>query len=279
MTDLNQADRKIVRMFLNTNPECLNDIVIVPAVKSVLNTIVSQLQSRSKLGKIINGKINGLDISVLGSNIGAPNMAITMECLKRCACKIVVRLDYCGGIQNEDQSISIGDIIIPRLAYADEGTSPHYFLKYNKFLSSSQLVANPHENMIKHHLGNQKIVLAKPNLKLMETLLAEGKNVYPIEVKSGDILTTDALFCESLEFLESLKKAGIHAIDMESSILFLLGEAFSIRTAAILIVSDMPGSKKHDLISNGDTIPDLINQIKKSIEIVGNALLKIDRMK
>jgi uridine phosphorylase len=78
------VDEKIVRMFLETTPSNINEIVILPAVKQVMKKIVNKLDKKVKKGLVYNGFLNGVRVSVIRSHMGCPQTAIILESIMRC---------------------------------------------------------------------------------------------------------------------------------------------------------------------------------------------------
>ena len=266
------VDEKIVRIFLETNPSNINEIVILPSVKMVMKKLIRKLRFKKVHGRVYNGELNGVKVSIIRSLIGCPNCAITVESLKRCGVKIIVRVDFCGGIENDTSQIKVGDILIPRLVYCGDGTSPQYIIKSQQLIDSLEKISNPIPKVQEIKAGNQNIYITKPNEEIKEVLLSEG-NSY--NVKEADFWTTDALFCETSDFLHALKSINVQGIDMENSILFLLGELYNIKTASILSVSDLPGYLKYDIFKANVIHPDMEKGINNAIEILANTLPKI----
>ena len=269
------VDEKIVRLFLETSPSNVNEIVILPAVKMVMKKIIKKLQNKKVYGRVYNGTLNNVRVSVIRSLMGAPNCAITLECLKRCKTKFVIRIDFCGGVENQTLPIKIGDILIPKIAYCDEGTSPQYIRKFPSIANEFESINNPVTRYQTLISGNQTIFISKPDEILKEILLTAGRTLVSERIKEINLWTTDALFCETIEFLRALQSIDINAIDMESSILFLLGKIFTTKVASILSVSDLPGNQKYDLLNSNEIHPDMENGINKAIEILINSLPKI----
>lgn len=269
------VDEKIVRLFLETNPSNVNEIVILPAVKMVMKKIIKQLQNKRVYGRVYNGTLNNVRVSVIRSLMGAPNCAITLECLKRCKTKSVIRIDFCGGLESTTHPINIGDILIPKLAYCDDGTCPQYIRKFPSIANEFDSINNPITRFQTLIAGNQTIFISKPDEKVKEILLTKGTSLFSGRVKEVNLWTTDALFCETMEFLRALESINIQAIDMESSILFLLGKIFNLKVGSILAVSDLPGHQKYDLLNSNEIHPDMENGIDKSIEILIKSLPKI----
>jgi len=269
------VDDKIVRMILETSSSNISEIVLMPAVKIVMKKLVNRLQNKIVHGRVYNGILNGIKVSVIRSQVGSPNAALTLECLKRSKAKIVVRVDFCGGIYGENTSINIGDIVIPKSAYCGDGTSTEYLRANPTLLNRLESITNPlsaTQNLI---ASPQTIFISKPNEILRELLYREARSLYPNKVRQSHLWTTDALFCETYDFIRALNSIDVKAIDMESSILFLLGQLYNLKVASILSVSDLPGDPKYDLLKSNDLHPDMDVGISNAIKILIKALPKI----
>ena len=269
------VDDKIVRMILETSSSNINEIVLMPAVKIVMKKIINRLQKKIVHGRVYNGILNGVKVSVIRSQVGSPNAALTLESLKRSKAKIVVRVDFCGGIYGENNMINIGDIVIPKSAYCGDGTSSEYLRANPSLLNRLESTTNPlltTQNLI---ASPQTIFISKPNEILKKLLINEARSLHPSKVRESHLWTTDALFCETFEFLRALNSIDIKAIDMESSILFLLGQLYNLKVASILSVSDLPGDPKYDLLKSNDLHPDIDVGISNAIKILIKVLPKI----
>jgi len=269
------VDDKIVRMILETSSSNISEIVLMPAVKIVMKKLVNRLQNKIVHGRVYNGILNGIKVSVIRSQVGSPNAALTLECLKRSKAKIVVRVDFCGGIYGENTSINIGDIVIPKSAYCGDGTSTEYLRANPTLLNRLESITNPlsaTQNLI---ASPQTIFISKPNEILRELLYREARSLYPNKVRQSHLWTTDALFCETYDFIRALNSIDVKAIDMESSILFLLGQLYNLKVASILSVSDLPGDPKYDLLKSNELHPDMGVGISNAIKILIKVLPKI----
>ncbi|MFX0104169.1 MAG: hypothetical protein ACFE75_01605 [Candidatus Hodarchaeota archaeon] len=268
-------DEKIVRMILETSPSNINEIVILPATKIIMKKLIKKLQNKRIYGRVYNGELNNIKVSIIRSLIGAPNCAMAVESLKRCKTKVIIRIDLCGGIENSNYPINIGDILIPKLAYCDDGTSPQYLRTNPSLINELESIHNPMAQFQNLVTGNQTIFIIQPNKALKEILLEKGLTLLSNRVKEVTLWTTDALFCETTEFIRSMQTINIQGVDMESSVLFLLGKLYNIKTASILSVSDLPGNPKYDLLMSKDIHPDMENGINNAIKILINAIPKI----
>lgn len=269
------VDEKIVRIFLETSPSNVNEIVILPAVKMVMRKIVNKLQNKRVYGRVYNGMLNGVKVSVIRSLVGCPNCSIAMESLKRCKTKIIIRTDFCGGIENTSNNIQIGDIVIPKLAYAGDGTSPHYLMIHSELSNQLESILNPISKFQKIITGNETVFIAKPHEELKNILVREASSLLPNRVKEVDLWTTDALFCETYDFINSLRSINVEAIDMETSVLYLLGRIYNLKTVSLLSVSDLPGNPKYDFINSNEIHLDVVSGIDNAIKVLLKALPNI----
>jgi len=267
------VDEKVVRMILETSSSNVNEIVVLPATKMVMKKLVQKLQNKNVYGRVYNGILNGIRVSIIRSQIGCPNAALIIESLKRCKTKLIIRIDFCGGIQNEIEEIEIGDLIVPKSVYCDDGTSPQYVRAYPALLNQLKAINNPLSNMQNLVTGNQKVLVSKPNGTLKDILLKEAQQLS--RVKEVDLWTTDALFCENFEFVRALKAIEVKAIDMESSIVFLLGTLYNIKTASILSVSDLPGHPQYDLLNSNEIHQNMEKGIDTAIKVLISALPQV----
>jgi len=268
-------DEKIVRMILETSPSNVNEIVILPALKIVMKKLLKKLQNKRNYGRVYSGELNNVKVSIVRSLVGAPNCAMAVEALKRCKTKVIIRIDVCGGIENVITPINIGNILIPKLAFCDDGTSPNYLRENPSLVNELESISNPMGKFQNMFTGNQTIFISKPNEALKEILLNKGVSFLKDKVKLVDLWTTDALFCESFDFVRALNSINVQCIDMESSILFLLGKIYNLKTGSILSVSDLPGHPKYDLLNSNELHPEMENGIDNAIKILVNSLPQI----
>jgi len=271
------VDEKIVRMILETKPSNLNEIVILPTVKIVMKKLLNKLENKRIYGRVYNGELNNVRVSVVRSLVGAPNCAMAVEALRRTKTKAIIRIDFCGGIGGEVFPIDIGDIVIPKLAYCDDGTCPQYIREFPSLANELKSISHPMMKFQNILTGNHSIFISKPHDTLKDLLLNEATSMFPNNVKESNLWTTDALFCEGLDFIRALNSIDISSIDMESSILFLLGKLYNLKTASILSVSDLPGHPKFDLLNSNEIHPNMENGINNSIKVLIKVLPKINR--
>lgn len=268
-------DEKLVRMILETKPSNISEIIIMPAIKLIMQKLVKQLQNKRINGRVYNGTLNGVNVSLIRSMIGCPHTAMTLECLRRTKAQIILRVDVCGGLKNEDFQVDVGDVIIPKLAYCGDGTSPYYIANSPELYEKIKSIENPFSEFHERNIGNKLTFVSEPDLNLKNIILSVGSQIFQNKLRETSIWTTDAMFCETEAFIQSLTSLNIGAIDMESSILFLLGQLYNLKTASILSVSDLPGDPKYDMFKTNDIHPDLEKGMNYAIKIATEALPQI----
>ena len=268
-------DEKLVRMILETKISNINEIVIMPAIKLMMQKLVKRLQNKRVHGRVYNGSLNGVNVSIIRSMIGCPHTAMTLECLRRTKAKIILRVDVCGGLKRDDFETEVGNVIVPNSAFCGDGTSPSYIANYPELNDNLHSIQNPFSRFKEIQAGNQSIFVSKPNLGLKDTIFSEGRKIIEDQLKETSIWTTDAMFCETEAFIQALKSTNIGAIDMESSITFLLGQLFNLKTASILSVSDLPGDPKYDMFKTNEIHPNLEKGMNDAIKILIKSLPKV----
>ncbi|MFX1298343.1 MAG: nucleoside phosphorylase [Promethearchaeota archaeon] len=239
-------ESRIVNMILNCNTKKITPKVLLPATDYVAKQICKHFKVKS-YGKTWRGKYNNSLISVVKSMIGAPATAIIIEALKRAKVKYIIRVDYCGGLTED---IKIGDIILCPIAICGDGTTPHYLHSeddYPQIFADTKLIS----------------------------LIREDLNSTEIDFHEKIVFTHDALFIEPPELIEKAKNNGASVIDMETSIIFVLGKLFNISTASIMVVTDNPGTREiltkeitinHRIFQNLDVIIDCALGVLSSID-------------
>ncbi len=145
---------------------------------------------------------------VAGGFMGSPHAAVICEDLVAGGVRSVIFLGWCGAII---PGLAPGDFVVPGAAFCGDGTSSHYGIDHG-----------------------QKI---PADIKLMEAICARVSAMGK-EYRIKNVWTTDAVYRETRSLLESWKKRGAHAVDMELSSVFAVARFKRIRAAGLLIVSD-----------------------------------------
>jgi purine-nucleoside phosphorylase len=154
---------------------------------------------------------NGLHpdgFSVTGPFVGAPYAVILLETLIAWGARRIIFLGWCGAVSPK---VKIGDIILPTSAVIDEGTSAHYGpMDKGASRASSSLVS----------------------------VIRQVLNKNQIDFHAGTIWTTDAVYRETRQLVETHQQDGILAVEMELSALYSVAQFRRVSLAGILVVSD-----------------------------------------
>jgi purine-nucleoside phosphorylase len=158
--------------------------------------------------------LNGKNIMVFGTPLGAPQAAIMLERLIAMGAGKVLAFGCCGSLQ---PNLKIGNLVIPTKALSEEGTSDHYPLPAGVEPKADETVVN---------LCREKCMEEKS------------------ESAIGAVWTTDALFRETHEKTERYSREGLLAVEMEMSALFTVAAYWNVRLGGLMTVSDELGTGK-----------------------------------
>ena len=149
--------------------------------------------------------------TIIDFGIGSPQAAMVINCLAYLDnLKAVIILGMCGGI---DDTLEMGDFLIPSAAIRGEGTSRHYLPR--------EFPAIPASSVNLYCIGAVRKSVSTP--------------------RCGIVYTTDRRLWEFDEvFVEYLRKQRILAIDMELATLFSVAYRYEVPIGSIMLVSDMP---------------------------------------
>lgn len=156
---------------------------------------------------LASGAYQGHPLAVAQLPVGAPAAVMYLETLATGGAHTVIAVGAAGSLS---EAAPIGSAILPTSALREEGTSYHY--------------APPD-------------VPARPHAPLVEALrrACAGQGVAAHE---GPVWTTDAPFRELTSRVRRHAAAGVLAVDMEASALFIVGARRGLRVASLFVVSD-----------------------------------------
>lgn len=135
--------------------------------------------------------------------IGGPSVAILVEEFSTFGVREFILLGLCGGLRD----VQIGDIILAKGAVREEGLSYHY-------------------------LEDEGIVYSSW-AEEWSGLLASYR------LKQGVVLTTDALYRETVQKLDGYRRQGVIGVDMETASLYAVSKFNGTKAISLLCVSDL----------------------------------------
>ncbi len=172
----------------------------------IISTEFPRFLNSCPIYKITNNK----ELCFLDGGRGAPQAVDTLETLNAFGVERIITIGMVGGFSDK---ISAGDIVIPNRAYCEEGTSLHYY---------------------------EKLEFSEPDKHLTKQIMKHFPNHQSLPIVSTDAVYRQTLYKENL-----WRKKGCVGVDMETSALFSVGKYLNIAVASILMVSDIhPQSDK-----------------------------------
>ncbi|QKJ18244.1 purine-nucleoside phosphorylase [Microbacterium hominis] len=194
------------------------DRVIMPGDPKRAERIATQHLSDAVLVTDVRGILgftghhNGRPVTVMASGMGMPSLTIyATELAREYGVRQIVRVGTAGGLT---ERVRLGDVVIASGAHTDSamtrGRVPGVSLSH---IPDFALAANA----VQH--ANARV--------------PDGNTVHV-----GAVLTTDHFYLERPELMRALAAHGALATEMEAAGLYAVGMAESIRTLAIVTISD-----------------------------------------
>jgi uridine phosphorylase len=188
----------------------VNDLALVPGDPDRVERIAAQCEdvehvSSNREYTVVNATYEGRPLTICSTGIGGPSAAIALEELARVGVETVVRVGTTGALQ---AGIEIGDMVVATGAAKAEGTSKRY--------ENVEYPAVPDYDVLR---------------SLVDAAEDRGEDVHV-----GPIVSDDAFYNETDEYVADWERAGLLAIEMEAATLFALGRRRGVRAGAICTV-------------------------------------------
>ena len=169
------------------------------------------------------GEYKGVPVGVCSTGIGCPSAAIAIEELVRVGCRVFIRVGTAGAI---DPSLKAGDLVIFTGSVRDEGTSRQY-------------------------VPTIYPAIADPSVVLALSRAAQERGVAH---RVGIGHSKDAFYSEHPDLVAdpegmrrrwaALRKANVLATEMESAVLFVIGQLRGVRVGTVCIIIGEPVDKE-----------------------------------
>ena len=205
-------------LYLKCDADSIGDYVLLTGDPARVDRIANLLDNYEIISKnrefyTITGSYQEQRFSAVSSGIGAPSAAIAVEELAQLGVKAVVRVGTMMGV-----SAPLGSYVISVGGVRFEGTSSHYLpIEYP----------------------------AIPDWTLVQAMIASSQN-YELEINVGSTATYDAFYpkmapalvSRGLPDIEELKQASVLALDMETSLLYILATRLRLPVVAMCLVTN-----------------------------------------
>lgn len=174
--------------------------------ENFLENAVCYNQIRGMFG--YTGTHEGKKISIQGTGIGIPSTALYVhELIHGYGANCIMRIGTCGAIQSD---LALGDVVMATEALTDSAA-------VQKFMKTATTPK------------------ADPGLL---TLAETAANKLGISLRKGPLFSTDLFYSEDNQRYSKSMQQGVLGVDMETSMLYAMGEYFNIQCLSLLTVSD-----------------------------------------
>lgn len=177
------------------------------------------------------GTHNGVPISIQTTGMGCPSAAIVVEELLQLKVQRLIRIGTCGGI---GAHIKPCDMIAAVSAAPFDGTTSTY-LK-----------------------GKPLAPYATFRILKVAADIAEENNV---PVHFSGIASVDVFYNPFPDYVENLRKQGIVAVEMETSLIYYLANRSGVEAASFLLVSDIVGGEEFTKFITDDDLKQGMNTL------------------
>lgn len=155
------------------------------------------------------GTYQGKRVSVMGTGMGLPSISIyANELISEYGVKNLIRVGSCGSYQED---VKVRDVV---LAMAASSTSGVNELRFG---------------------GADYAPTASFELFMKAVEAAKTKN---IEVKAGNVLTSDEFYADHFDNYKKWAKFGVLCVEMETAGLYTVAAKLNVQALSILTVSD-----------------------------------------
>ena len=198
----------------------VTDLAIIPGDPGRVDRIAAQCEdvvevSQNREYTVVNATYDDRRLTICSTGIGCPSVAIAVEELSRVGVETFLRCGTTGALQ---AGIEIGDMVVATGAAKEEGTSKRY---------------------------ESELYPAVPDYDALSALVdAAEENDEDVHV--GAIVSDDAFYNESDEYIDDWEDAGLLAIEMEAAAVFSLARRKGLAAGAICTVDGnlVEGTKK-----------------------------------
>ncbi len=204
-------------LYLRCRPGDVAERVLLTGDPARVERIATMLDKTREIARnreyaVVTGEYRGQQVSALSAGIGAPSTAIALEELAQLGTRSVVRLGTMMGVH-----APLGSVVLSTGAVRFEGTSSAYLP-----------LAYP----------------AIPDWTLVQALVVAARE-HHLDVQTGITSTHDAFYPSmapvlvnrgSLELSES-RRARVLALDMETSLVYVLGTVLGLAVASMCLVT------------------------------------------
>ena len=216
-------------------------VVVDPARASRISLLLDKSReiSRNREFVLYGGLWKGQEVGVISHGVGSAGAGVCFEELCRSGAQRLIRAGTAGGLQSD---IVEGSLIVVSGAVREEG------------------------------LTRRLVPLSFPALATRDvvTSLLTSAKTYGISVHEGLVVTSDLYYpSEILENdLKLWQRAGVKAVEMECSALFIIAALHGVESGAIVATDGNP-------LKNDDVDMSFDNPRRNKVDIAINAMIQV----
>jgi len=193
------------------------EIVLLPGdplraeyiAETFLENAVCYNRVRGMLG--FTGTYQGRRISVQGTGMGIPSASIYMhELIQGYGAKQLIRVGTCGAIQKD---VQLRDVILAQAACTDSSINRSIF-------------------------GGGIDYAPIASFGLLEKAYRTAADMPGMQVRVGNVFSTDVFYSDGGDALEKLGRYGVLAVEMETAALYTIAAKFGAEGLSLTTVSD-----------------------------------------
>ena len=227
---------------LLVEPGDCHDITIIPGDPGRVDRIAEQCTNVEPLAenreyKLVNAEYEDTPLTICSTGIGCPSAAIAIEELNAVGVETVIRCGTTGALQS---NIEIGDMVVATAAAKEEGTTKRY---------------------------ESDVYPAAPDYDILSALV-DAAEANDEDIHVGPIVSDDAFYAESEEYVDDWAAANLLAIEMEAAAVFSLARRKGMQAGAICTVDGnlVEGTQK-GADGDGELPPKARNNVERAITI------------
>ena len=240
----------------------VEDIALVPGDPGRVDRIAdrcdrSEVVAENREYRVVNAEYEGTALTICSTGIGGPSAAIAVEELAKVGVDTFVRVGTTGALQ---RGIEIGDMVVATGAAKEEGTSKRYESAVYPAVPDYEVLSALVES------AESRGVSESDDSEARQSSVAEDVHV-------GPIVSDDAFYNETEEYVEDWEDAGMLAIEMEAATLFSLARRRDCRAGAICTVDGnlVEGTQKGE--TEDEELPEKArDNVERAIDITLDAV-------
>ncbi|WP_251342466.1 nucleoside phosphorylase [Haloplanus halophilus] len=226
----------------------VHDVALLPGDPGRVERIADHCDAVEELAhnreyRLLNAEYAGEPLTICSTGVGSPSAAIALEELAAVGVGTVIRPGTTGALQ---AGVEIGDMVVATGAAKEEGTTKRY-----------ERVEYP----------------AVPDFEVVRAL-TDAAEAADEDVHVGPIVTDDAFYAETDDYVEDWEAAGLLAVEMEAAALFALARRKGLRAGAVCTVDGnlVRGTQKGTGDVTEDELPPKArNNVERMIDLALDA--------